>query len=157
MPADPVTDLAASAAQLHEAYESFVAAGIALIQVADDVPRRILRVVDGSAGVYRWEDLPDERTRDLAPTLQIGDSEARALLEALARHYGGADDVRALRRDYDAERKRVDVLTSALVDVTRQLAEPPREAVTYSASFPGGLSEEAVTDAFKHAKRDGRR
>lgn len=27
MPADPVTDLAASAAQLHEAYESFVAAG----------------------------------------------------------------------------------------------------------------------------------
>lgn len=27
MPADPVTELAASAAQLHEAYESFVAAG----------------------------------------------------------------------------------------------------------------------------------
>lgn len=27
MPADPVTDLAAGAAQLHEAYESFVAAG----------------------------------------------------------------------------------------------------------------------------------
>lgn len=27
MPADPVTDLAASAAQLHEAYEEFLAAG----------------------------------------------------------------------------------------------------------------------------------
>jgi hypothetical protein len=27
MPADPVTDLAAMAAQLHEAYEAFVAAG----------------------------------------------------------------------------------------------------------------------------------
>jgi hypothetical protein len=27
MPADPVTELAAGAAQLHEAYESFVAAG----------------------------------------------------------------------------------------------------------------------------------
>ncbi len=95
---------------------------IALIQVADDVPRRILRVVDGSAGVYRWEDLPDEPTRDLAPTLQIGDSEARALLEALARHYGGADDVRALRRDYDAERKRVDTLSASLIGVAHALA-----------------------------------
>jgi hypothetical protein len=95
---------------------------IALIQLADDVPRRILRVVDGSAGVYRWEDLPDEPTRDLAPTLQLGDSEARALLEALARHYGGADDVRALRRDYDAERKRDDTLTSALTGVTLALS-----------------------------------
>lgn len=27
MPADPLTDLAAGAAQLHEAYESFIAAG----------------------------------------------------------------------------------------------------------------------------------
>ena len=27
MPADPVTDLAAGAAQLHEAYESFIEAG----------------------------------------------------------------------------------------------------------------------------------
>ena len=27
IPADPITDLAAGAAQLHEAYESFVAAG----------------------------------------------------------------------------------------------------------------------------------
>lgn len=95
---------------------------IALIQVADDAPRRILRVVDAGAGVYRWEDLPEQPPRDLAPTLQIGDSEAHALLEALTRHYGGADDTRALRRDYDAERKRVDTLTSSLIGVAHALA-----------------------------------
>lgn len=32
MPADPVTDLAASAAQLHEAYEEFIAAGFSEAQ-----------------------------------------------------------------------------------------------------------------------------
>lgn len=130
---------------------------IALIQVSDDMPRRILRPVDGSGGVHRWEDLPAQPPRDLAPTFQIGDSEARALLEALARHYGGADDTRTLRRDYDAECARVDTLTAALVDVTRRLTEPAVDAVTYSASFPGGLSEKDVTDAVKYAKRDGRR
>ena len=129
---------------------------VSLVQLSDDVPRRILRIVDAGEGVYRWEDLPDQPPRDLTPTLQIGDSEARALLEALTRHYGGADDTRALRRDYDDERKRVDALTTALVDVTRRLGEPPREAVAYSADFPGGLPEETVASALERAKRDGR-
>lgn len=120
-------------------------------------PPMILRLPEGEDSFARWEHLPEQPRPDIPPTLRLGEDEARALLDALTRHYGGADDVRALRRDYDAERQRVDTLTAALVDVTRQLAEPPREAVTYSASFPGGLSEEVVTDAFKHAKRDGRR
>jgi hypothetical protein len=39
----------------------------------------------------------------------LPDDAARALYEALGRHYGGTGaDVTALRRDYDAERKRVD-------------------------------------------------
>lgn len=37
MPADPVTDLAAGAAQLHEAYESFVAAGFTEAQAMQRV------------------------------------------------------------------------------------------------------------------------
>jgi hypothetical protein len=73
------------------------------------------------------------------------------------RHYGGAEDTRALRRDYDAERERVDALTAALVDVTRRLASPPPEAVTYSASFPSGLPEETVADALRRAKKDDQR
>jgi len=48
------------------------------------------------------------------PTLTLTDDMARALMEELTRHYHGADDSRALRRDYDAERKRVDDLTGHL-------------------------------------------
>jgi uncharacterized small protein (DUF1192 family) len=36
--------------------------------------------------------------------------------------YQGAEDTRALRRDYDNERKRVDELTQVIADVTRTLA-----------------------------------
>lgn len=104
--------------------------GIALIQESDGHPRRILRIVEGGTDtVYRWEDLPDPPTPDIvAPTLQLGDSEARALLEALARHYAGADDVRALRRDYDHERTRVDGLTSTLATIALALASGEKAA-----------------------------
>jgi hypothetical protein len=131
---------------------------VSLVEQRDaERPTRILRILKGGDDTtYEWADVPESPREPVEPTLRIGDSEARALLEALARHYGGADDMRALRRDYDDERKRVDALTSALVDVTRRLAEPPREAVAYSAAFPGGVSDEAVTNALRHAKRDGR-
>lgn len=99
---------------------------IALIQVADDVPRRILRIVDAGGGVYRWEDLPEQPPRDLAPTLQIGDSEARALLEALIRHYSGATDTRTLRADLDYERRRVDELMALMgAVITGGMRRPP--------------------------------
>jgi len=58
------------------------------------------------------------------PTLVLPDEFARPLLEALTRYYSGTEDTRALRRDYDAERKRVDDLIGHLATVTRTLAEP---------------------------------
>lgn len=100
---------------------------ISLVQIADDVPRRILRIVDADGGVYRWEDLPEQPPRGLAPTLQIGDSEARALLEALTRHYGGATDTRTLRADLDYERRRVDELMALMgAVITSGMRPPPR-------------------------------
>lgn len=43
---------------------------------------------------------------------------ARALYEGLADHFGhSGNDTRALRRDYDAERARVDKMLAALVEV----------------------------------------
>jgi hypothetical protein len=48
---------------------------------------------------------------DVAPDiepLRLHDEDARALLSALLTHYEGGEDTRSLRRDYDAERKRVD-------------------------------------------------
>lgn len=42
------------------------------------------------------------------PELHIAEDIAKALLEALAGHFGGTEDTRTLRKDYLAERARVD-------------------------------------------------
>src|ERR1041384_2185262 len=42
------------------------------------------------------------------PLLSIPEDAARALYDALAAHFDGTSGARQLRRDYDAERKRVD-------------------------------------------------
>ena len=44
------------------------------------------------------------------PTLQLPEDAARALLDALAAHFGGVSEVQTLRKDYMAERARVDKL-----------------------------------------------
>lgn len=49
------------------------------------------------------------------PTLRIPDALGRSLLDALTTHYGGATDLRSLRKDYDAERARVDRLIGHLI------------------------------------------
>jgi hypothetical protein len=46
--------------------------------------------------------------------MRLRDDEARALLTALLRHYEGGEDARSLRRDYDAERRRVDAFIDYL-------------------------------------------
>lgn len=43
-----------------------------------------------------------------SPSLLLSDGHARALLDALSAHYGGSSDVQTLRKDYMAERARVD-------------------------------------------------
>lgn len=58
------------------------------------------------------------------PTLRMDAESARAVLDALTSHFHGAEDSRALRRDYDAERSRADALIGHLGAVARQLATP---------------------------------
>ncbi len=49
--------------------------------------------------------------------LRLPENDARAIYEALAEHFGHAGhDIRALRKDYDAERGRVDRFISYLTD-----------------------------------------
>lgn len=72
--------------------------------------------------VLRWTDPivdhrihPEETVPDDA-WLSLPSDVARALYEALADHFGhSGHDTRALRKDYDAERGRVDRLLDALV------------------------------------------
>ena len=71
-----------------------------------DIPAIQTREADDS---YREEQEQDR--------LHIREDDARAIYEALADHYGhSGHDTRALRKDYDAERARVDRL---LMWVTR--------------------------------------
>jgi hypothetical protein len=68
------------------------------------------------------------------PSLRVPEGAGRALLEALARHYEGGEDTRALRRDYDAERARVDSLVGVLArTVERASAALPVAAIPGAA------------------------
>lgn len=82
----------------------------------------VLRLDSGS-GSCLWEPYdPNDLTAAPEPTFRLPAGVGRALLDALMQHYNGAEDTRALRRDYDAERKRVDDQMNVLADVARTLA-----------------------------------
>lgn len=59
------------------------------------------------------------RRDDVKPTMRLPMDLGRELLNSLMNHYHGADDARALRRDYDEERKRVDRLTAAMIEIAK--------------------------------------
>lgn len=50
------------------------------------------------------------------PTIRLRDDEALALLDALLTHYRGGSDTRQLRKDYEAERARVDRLINYVIE-----------------------------------------
>lgn len=88
-----------------------------------DTRPRILHLGDrGKQWESSWDEIPVGGEIG-EPTLTLDNDAARALLGALTRHYEGAEDTRALRRDYDGERKRVDLLIGHLAEVTRALAD----------------------------------
>ena len=78
----------------------------------------ILRIRED--GSHQWEIVP--RDEPMLPTFRLPMDTGRAMLNALARHYHGADDARALRLDYDAERARVDKQGELIGEVLRTLA-----------------------------------
>lgn len=55
----------------------------------------------------------------------IPDGAARALLDALSAHYGGTGDARLARQDLAVERKRVDLLTTALITIATKDTQLP--------------------------------
>lgn len=57
------------------------------------------------------------------PTIRIPTEFARALLDALLRHYQGASDMHQLRQDFLHEQKRVDQLTAVISNALNKLVE----------------------------------
>ena len=86
--------------------------------VEDDSSRaHVLHLSGGENGSTRqsWDLI--ESGDAVAPTFILAMDEAQALLAALHNHFQGLDDQRALRADYDAERRRVDKLTEAVIEI----------------------------------------
>lgn len=85
------------------------------IHLGNDTPAgRVLRNRNGGSLIAIEFTEPE----GYEPILSMSNEEARELLRALAAHFGGAvEDTRSLRRDYDAERGRVDKLIDHLIEV----------------------------------------
>lgn len=81
-----------------------------------------------------WEEC--QANEPVVPTIVIGDEWARPLLDALTGYYSGSEDTRALRRDYDHERKRVDQLIGHLAMVTHAIAGGPEPVRIASMANP---------------------
>jgi hypothetical protein len=77
--------------------------------------------VSGSPFTRGWEDLPDDyvllAADEPSVTMVLPNDAARALLEALLRHYQGASDMHTVRADLLHERGRVDKLTDAVIRI----------------------------------------
>lgn len=72
--------------------------------------------------IVEWETVPIG-TAVTGPTIRIPTEFARALLDALLRHYQGASDMHQLRQDFLHERSRVDKLIQHTMDVSFNLVE----------------------------------
>lgn len=79
-----------------------------------------VHVLDREAHVhlhgYDW--LPYQELEVIEPSLRIFIDDGPKLYKALAELYEGTDDARALRKDYDAERARVDKFINALIPLS---------------------------------------
>lgn len=69
----------------------------------------------GSASRFATFEHRDYADNGPPPELHISEDIAKALLEALAGHFGGTEDTRTLRKDYLAERARVDKFIDRVV------------------------------------------
>ena len=81
---------------------------------------RVLRLgkSDNCFQTFTWETFEPHAT--VEPTLRLGMEEVLALAGALAELQHGTSEQRALRADYDAERKRVDRLIETLSTVATE-------------------------------------
>lgn len=89
---------------------------IAVILQHNQDERSILHFTE--EGFDRWDQINGFITQDgHGPTLSLTNDVARALLDALTRHYQGASDMHTVRADLLHERGRVDRLITAVIDL----------------------------------------
>jgi hypothetical protein len=118
-------------AHIHEDFIGSVDVSIVMHPAEGSMdPRlRILRLPTADRPFADWEEIQPLEPLS-APTMRLGAEEARAVLAGLTAHFHGAEDTRALRRDYDGERKRVDDLIGHLAVIAKQVTAPPPSPLT---------------------------
>jgi hypothetical protein len=92
----------------------FIGQGIAVNVIRRNGDRiDVLKDLGGADRFQVWETADPMATT--APFgIRIPDDVAKALFDALLDHYRGGHDARELRKDYDAERARVDIFIKHL-------------------------------------------
>lgn len=89
---------------------------IAVILQHNQDERSILHFTE--EGFDRWDTISGLLTSENGgPTLSLNNDVARALLDALTRHYQGASDMHTVRADLLHERGRVDRMINAIIDL----------------------------------------
>lgn len=123
------------------------------VHIGDDYTRRSVSIyVVNSVGEDRalvmqpegsgwtWSDVDPLVGFQVPPTIALPEEAAHALLDSLAAHFGGVSEVQTLRKDYIAERGRVDKLTDALIRLAdawaRPMSFPFVEAVADRPGYP---------------------
>jgi hypothetical protein len=106
-------------AYIREPYLGLTGIDVVIVNHIDDQVSYLMRI--GDQGQVIWDEPPNDFAEP-KPTFSLPADTGRVLLDALVRHYQGAEDSRSLRRDYDAERQRVDEQAKVLADVARTLA-----------------------------------
>lgn len=104
--------------------DSFFHGGNLAVRFVRNVDPETIRVarINRDLGYLEWEEVGRNGPIDGA-TIVLDDDLARALLDALMRHYQGASDMQTVRADLLHERGRVDRLITALIDMTDKLVD----------------------------------
>lgn len=90
---------------------------IAIVLQHNQEERSVMHVAE--EGYTRWDPVEPLHLGGpgTTPTLTLSNDAARALLDALMRHYQGASDMHTVRADLLHERGRVDKLMTAIIDL----------------------------------------
>jgi hypothetical protein len=110
------------------------------IYVVDSIDQNRARVMQPEGSMWQWAEVDPSVGYEVPPTIRLPEDAARALLDSLAAHFGGVSEVQTLRKDYLAERSRVDKLTDALIRLADSWARPMSlpfvEAVADRPGYP---------------------
>jgi hypothetical protein len=108
------------------------------VYIVDSIDEHRARVMQPEGSFWQWVEHDPATNLDLPPTFRLPEDAARALLDSLAGHFGGVSEVQTLRKDYLAERGRVDKLTDAIIRQAAALTpvRPHVETVAERLGYP---------------------